>query len=78
VVDIQAKAKESADLSQQAQASAQAALKDVGTRRIGMYAALVAILVTVVALILIKRELDRNLQAERARRNTGASGPHPD
>jgi len=67
VAEIQAKAKESVDLSQQAQASAEAALRDIGTRRVGMVVALAVILVTVAALVLIKRELDHDLEAKRAR-----------
>jgi hypothetical protein len=77
VADLQAKAKESADLSQQAQESAEAALKDIGTRRIGMYAALAVMLLVVVSLILVKRDLDRRLEAERARGKAAGSGPHP-
>jgi len=72
VADIQAKTKESVDLSQQAQASAEAALKDIGTRRVGMVIALAAILVTIVALVFIKRELDRDLEAQRARRHSSS------
>ncbi len=74
VADIQAKAKESTDLSKQAQASAQAALKDIDTRRIGMIVALAVILLVVASLILIKRDLDRRLEAERARAKEGGSG----
>jgi hypothetical protein len=64
---IQAKAAESLDISRQAQASAQAALKDVDTRRVAMIVALAVVLVIIVALVLIKRELDRDLEAERSR-----------
>jgi hypothetical protein len=67
LAQIQAKAEESMALSQQAQTSAQAAIKDVDTRRVGMIAALGFILLTIVALIFIKRELDRELEAKRAR-----------
>lgn len=65
---IQAKAEESLALSQQAQASAEEALKGLDTRRLGMIIALAVILVTIVALVLIKRELDRDLEAQRARK----------
>jgi hypothetical protein len=68
LVDVEAKAAESLELSQKAQASAEAALAELDTRRLGMVVALGVILVTIVALILIKRELDRDLEAERARR----------
>jgi t-SNARE complex subunit (syntaxin) len=68
VEEIQAKATESVELSQEAQASAEEALKGIDTRRLGMIVALAVILVTIVALVLIKLELDRNLEAERARR----------
>jgi hypothetical protein len=65
--DVEAKAEESLELSQQAQASAEEALRDIDTRRLGMIVALVVILVTIVALVLIKRALDRDLEARRAR-----------
>jgi hypothetical protein len=77
VTDIQAKAKESTDLSQQAQASAEAALKDIGNRRIGMAVALAVILLVIVSLILIKLDLDRRLEAERARAEASGTGPRP-
>jgi len=70
---IEAKAAESRELSVQAQASAQAALEELDTRRMGMIVALAVILVTIVALILIKRQLDRDLEAQRARRRGRAS-----
>jgi hypothetical protein len=66
LVDIQAKAQESLELSQQTQASAEEALRDIDTRRLGMIVALAVVLVTIVALVLIKRELDRDLEARRA------------
>jgi hypothetical protein len=72
VADVQAKTKESVDLSQQAQASAEAALKDIGTRRVGMVIALAVILAVIVALVLIKRELDRDLEVQRARRHSSS------
>ena len=68
LADVEAKAAESLAISQQVQASAEAALAELDTRRLGMIVALGVILVTIVALILIKRELDRDLEAERARR----------
>jgi hypothetical protein len=72
LADLQAKTQESVDQSRQAQASAEAALKDIGTRRVGMVITLVVILATIVALVLIKRELDRDLEAQRARRRSGS------
>jgi hypothetical protein len=66
--EIQAKAEESLELSQQAQASAEEGLRGLETRRLGMIIALAIILVTIVALFLIRRELDRDLEAQRARR----------
>ena len=65
--DIEAKSEESVTISQEVQASAEAALRDVDMRRLGMIVALVFIILTVVALVLIKRGLDRDLEAERAR-----------
>jgi hypothetical protein len=70
LADVEAKAEESLILSQEAQASAEGALKELDTRRLGMIVALVVILITIVALVLIKRELDRDLEAQRARRKT--------
>ncbi|MGD8463247.1 MAG: cytochrome c3 family protein [Anaerolineae bacterium] len=72
--DIQAKAEESIELSQQAQNSAEEALRELDTRYVGMGVAVVVILVTIVALVLIKRELDRELEARRARKR-GESSP---
>ena len=71
---VEAKAEESLTLSQQAQASAEEALAGLDTRRLGMIVALAVILVTIVALVLIKRELDRDLEAKRARRRDSSSG----
>jgi hypothetical protein len=68
LADVEAKAEESLALSQQAQASADAGLEGLQTRRLGMIIALAIILVTIVALFLIRRELDRDLEAQRARR----------
>jgi len=67
IEQVQAKANESLELSQQALASTQEALKGLDTRRLGMIVALVVILITIVALVLIKIELDRDLEARRAR-----------
>ena len=67
LADIEAKAEESLVLSQEAQASAEAALEELDTRRLGMVVALAVILLTIVALIFIKLELDRDLEAQRAR-----------
>ncbi len=68
VAEIQAKAEESLELSLQAQASAEAALEELNTRRRGMIIATAIIVVIIVALVLIKRQLDRDLEAERAGR----------
>jgi hypothetical protein len=73
VAEIQAKAEESLDLSLQAQASAEAALEELDTRRLGMIIALVFIVITILALVLIKRQLDRDLEAERADRRESVS-----
>jgi hypothetical protein len=70
---IKAKTDESVGLSQQAQTAAEDALAGLDTRRVLLYVALAVILVTVVALILIKRELDRNLEARRARQRKSPS-----
>jgi hypothetical protein len=75
LADIEAKAEESLVLSQQAQASADEALKGLDTRRLGMVIALGVILVTIVALVLIKRELDRDLETQRARRRGRPATP---
>jgi hypothetical protein len=65
---IQAKTEESLALSQQAKESADQALEDLDTRYVGMLVALAVILITIVALVLIKRELDKDLEAQRARK----------
>lgn len=75
LADIEAKAEESLVLSREAQASAEEALAELDTRRLGMVIALGVILITIVALILIKRELDRDLEAERARRRGHPATP---
>jgi hypothetical protein len=77
VGDVESKANESIALSEQAQAMAEAAVREIGTRRIGMYVAVAVILVMILALVLIKRELDHRLEAQRARRSTGNSPAHP-
>jgi hypothetical protein len=68
LADVQAKAEESLALSQEAQASAEEAIAGLDTRRLGMIIALAFILVTIVALILVKIGLDRDLEAKRASR----------
>lgn len=68
LADVRAKAEESLALSREAQASAEEAIGGLDTRRLGMIIAVVFILLTVVALVLIKIELDRDLEAKRARR----------
>jgi hypothetical protein len=73
LADIQAKAEESLALSQQAQASAEEALDALSTRWTGMIVALAVVLVTILALVLIKRQLDRDLEAQRARRPGSSS-----
>jgi hypothetical protein len=75
LAQIQAKATESEDISQQVQASAREALRDIQTRRLGMVVALAVILVTIVALVLIKRQLDRDLEARRAHERGHAPPP---
>jgi hypothetical protein len=70
LADIQAKAEESFALSQEAQASAEEALAGLDTRRLGMIIALVIILTTIVALVLVKIGLDRDLEAKRTRRRS--------
>ena len=72
VAEIQAKTEESIKLSEEAQTSAEEAVQGLSTRYVGMAVALGVILLTVVALILIKRELDRNLEARRARSRDAA------
>jgi predicted CXXCH cytochrome family protein len=70
---ITAKTDESVSLSQQAQASAEEALAGLDTRRVLLIVALAVILVAIVALVLVKRELDRNLEARRARQRKSPS-----
>lgn len=71
--DVEAKAAESLELSLEAQASAQEALDGLTTRRLGMIIAIVIILITIVALYLIQRGLNRDLEAQRARRRESVS-----
>jgi hypothetical protein len=66
--DVQTKAEESLALSTAAKASAEEALGELDTRRLGMIIALGFILVTILALILVKRQLDRDLERKRAQR----------
>jgi hypothetical protein len=73
LADVEAKAQESLEISVQTKASAEEALAELDTRRLGMFVALAVILVTIAALVLIKRELDRDLEANRARRRGNAS-----
>lgn len=73
LAEIKAKADESLALSTEALASAESALREIDTRRLGMAIALGVILITIFALILIKRQLDRDLEAKRARESKGAS-----
>jgi len=75
--EVEAKAQESLALSQEAQDSAEAALKDLDTRRLAMIIALAVIVVTIVALILIKLQVDRDLEEERAQRHSGAADTNP-
>jgi hypothetical protein len=67
VAFVQENANESMEISALALAGAEAALEDLQTRWVGMVVALVVILITVVALALIKRQLDRELEVRRAR-----------
>jgi hypothetical protein len=64
---VQAKAEESIELSEQARESAEESLEELDTRYQGMIVALVVIVITIVALVLIKFALDRDLEAKRAR-----------
>jgi len=73
LVEIQDKAEESLELSRQTQVSADEALEELDTRRLGMIVALVFIVITIVALILVKLELDRDLEAKRASQRDSVS-----
>ena len=70
---VQENTQASIEISAQALESANAALDDLQTRWIGMIVVIAVVLVTVVALWLIKRELDRELEARRARRGQESS-----
>ncbi len=74
VADIQAKAKESLDISTQVKTSTAEEVRQIDTRRIGMAVALGFILITIVALVLIKRTLDADLEAQRAHKKGRAAG----
>jgi hypothetical protein len=68
VEQVEAKTEASIEQSRAALTSAEAAIAELDTRRLGMIIALAVILITIVALVLIKRELDRDLEARRAQR----------
>jgi hypothetical protein len=70
--EVKAKAEESLALSTQAQVSAEEALGELETRRLGMIIALGVILITIVALVLVKRELDRDLERKRTQRTSAS------
>jgi hypothetical protein len=63
---VQENASESMEISALALAGAEAGLEDLQTRWVGMVVALAVILITIIALVLIKRQLDRQLEARRA------------
>jgi hypothetical protein len=65
---VQAKTEESLQVSQDVQASAEAKLEELDTRRLAMIIVVAVVLVTVLALVLVKRQLDRDLEARRARK----------
>ncbi len=71
--EVETKAEESLEASQQVQSAAREKLEELDTRRLAMVIVLAVILVTVVALVLIKRELDRELEARRAQQQSGSS-----
>ncbi|HSJ52664.1 MAG TPA: cytochrome c3 family protein [Anaerolineae bacterium] len=64
---VQAKTVSSIEVSREVLASVDEKLADLETRRTAMYISLAIILVTVVALVLVKRQLDQDLEARRAR-----------
>ena len=70
---VQAKAEEALELSDQARESAEESLEELDTRYQGMIVALAVIVVTIVALVLIKLGLDRDLEARRAQQRTEPS-----
>jgi len=68
VEQVRTTAQESLEISRQVESSAQEKLEELDTRRLAMIVVVAVVLVTVVALALIKRELDRELEARRAHR----------
>jgi pyruvate/2-oxoglutarate dehydrogenase complex dihydrolipoamide acyltransferase (E2) component len=72
VEQVQAKTEGSLQISHDVQASAEAKLDELDTRRLAMVIVVAVVLVTVLALVLIKRQLDRDLEARRARENQGS------
>jgi hypothetical protein len=72
LAQVQAKTEESLQLSLQVEASAQEKLDELDTRRLAMIIVVAVVLVTVLALVLIKRELDRDLEARRAQKRQGS------
>ena len=64
---VEEKTASSVEASEGILASVDAKLADVETRRTAMWIASGIILLTIVALVLVKRELDRDLEARRAR-----------
>ncbi|MBC7222740.1 MAG: cytochrome c3 family protein [Anaerolineae bacterium] len=64
---IRTKVQEAVEGSRAALESAQAALEDVRVRRVAMVIAVAVILLTILALWYIKRDLDRELEEQRAR-----------
>lgn len=70
---VQAKAEESIEYSKQTKESVEQALEELDTRYQGMIVALAIILVTIVALVLIKLGLDRDLEAKRAQKRSEVS-----
>ena len=66
VEQVREKADNSLQVSLEVEASAQKKLDELDTRRLAMIIVVAVVLVTVAALVLIKRELDRDLEASRA------------
>lgn len=64
---VAAKTASSIEVSNQVLAAVDEKLADLETRRTAMFIALAVILVTIVALVFVKRALDRDLEARRAR-----------
>lgn len=65
---VQAKTEESLQISLNVQSSAEEKLDELDTRRLAMIIVVAIVLITVAALVLIKRELDRDLEARRAQK----------